>query len=506
MRAWRFSRLVSCVSLKRVLETGSMSTALVRTRFAPSPTGFMHLGNARTALFAYLYARHCKGRFILRIEDTDQERLVEGSEEAIYRDLKWLGLEWDEGPDVGGPMGPYKCSDRYDLYNEYLKKLQKEVRVYRCFATPEELEQDRKLQLSQGKPIKYSGRYRQLSDEESKKRASAGEAFVWRMEVDESAPPIVIQDLIRGEVKMDPTVMGDFVLFRSNGVPVFLFANAVDDALMEITHVTRGEDHLSNTFRQVLIFRALGFPEPVFAHLPLIGDSDGGKFSKRAGSLSLSNLKEQGYLREGIMNYLALLGWSPGDTGETGEKFSKAELIERFELSRVNKSRALFDQDKLNFLNGAHLHEKSGEELAELLPCPQESWCAFWPQALELVKKDAKTLKDLEGVVHFLEEPRYEEPEVVAVLKSEESQKVLESAAQIFEANFREAQSTSTAFKDMSKMLGQETGLKGKSLFFPLRAALTGKTAGPELAPFVEILGPEKVVKRLFEAKRFAQA
>lgn len=483
-----------------------MTQAICRTRFAPSPTGFLHLGNARTALFAYLYARHCKGRFVLRIEDTDQERLVEGSEEGILRDLKWLGLEWDEGPDIGGPLGPYRCSDRYDIYKDYLKRLKKEVRVYRCFATPEELEQDRKLQLSQGKPIKYSGRYRDLSDVESQRRADAGEAFVWRMAVDENAGPIVLQDAIRGEVKMESSLVGDFVLFRANGIPVFLFANAIDDALMEITHVTRGEDHLSNTFRQALIYRAMGFKEPIFAHLPLIGDSDGGKFSKRAGSLSIENLRQEGYLSEGLMNYLALLGWSPGDTAETGEKFSKQELIERFDLVRVNKARALFDPGKLSFLNGCHLHDKSGEELAKLQPPRDQRWLDLWPQAIELVKKDAKTLLDLHSVEAFLENPNYRDPVCSEVLRSHDAQKILNLAVDLFAQNIRESVDAGEAFKKSTQELSKQLQLKGKALFFPLRVALTGSGSGPELVPLVNLIGAKESLERLGAALEFSKA
>ncbi|TVQ80489.1 MAG: glutamate--tRNA ligase [Bradymonadales bacterium] len=472
---------------------------MVRTRFAPSPTGFLHLGNARTALFAFLYARHCQGQFILRIEDTDQERLVEGSEEAIYRDLLWLGLEWDEGPQKGGPVGPYRCSERSSLYESYLKKLSKLTRIYRCFATPEELEQERKLQVSQGRPIKYSGRYRQLSDQESQKRADAGEKFVWRMLVDESSDPIVIKDAVRGEVKMSPEVIGDFVLFRSNGVPVFLFANAVDDALMEITHVTRGEDHLSNTFRQVLIYRALGFSEPVFAHLPMIGDSDGGKFSKRAGSLSIENLKNDGYLPSGLVNYLALLGWSPGDTSVTGEKFSMNELIQRFDLERVNKSRALFDFQKLKFLNGQHIQDLSESELAKLVPCQMPEWQDRWSQAIALVKHSAEVLTDFRKVEAYLKEPDYQsDPEVQNLLASEDTQKLLGTVySATKERMTAEGSSVELVLAEEIKGAGKSLGLKGKALFFPFRAAITGSFTGPELIPLAKLLGAEQVLKRL---------
>jgi len=475
---------------------------IVRTRFAPSPTGFMHLGNARTALFSYLYAKHCGGRFLLRIEDTDVERLVEGAEAAIYRDLKWLGLNWDEGPDVGGPVGPYRCSERSHVYQEYLKKLQKATRVYRCFAAPEELEQDRKLQLSQGKPLKYSGRYRDLSEAESQKRADSGEKFVWRMFVDEKSAPIKIDDIVRDDVTMAPEVMGDFVLCRSNGVPVFLFANAIDDALMEITHVTRGEDHLSNTFRQVLIFRAMGFPEPRFAHLPMIGDSDGGKFSKRAGSLSIENLRDQGYLKEGLLNYMALLGWAPGNTETTGEKFTKDKLIELFELDRVHKARALFDFKKLDFLNSQHLHDKTSAELAEMVRCPRPEWKEIWTDALGLVKAQASNLKDLDVITKYLEMPAYEASAAgIEVLRREGSKPMLEKGLENLRAD---SSAIETALPESIKKVGKEFGVKGKDLYFPFRVALTGSDAGPELVPLSKILGRDAILQRLEGAIRFA--
>lgn len=479
---------------------------VVRTRFAPSPSGFLHLGNARTALFCYLFAKHHNGQFILRIEDTDQERLVEGSERAIVEDLRWLGLYWDEGPEVGGPVGPYRCSERYDLYQSYLKRIQKAARVYRCFCSPEQLEQDRKLLSSQSKPLKYVGRCRDISESESESRARAGENFVWRMEVDENAPAIKIQDAIRNEVSMSPAVIGDFVLFRSNGIPVFLFANAVDDALMEITHVIRGEDHLSNTFRQVLIYRALGFEEPVFAHLPMIGASDGTKLSKRAGSLSIRSLREEGFIPEGIINYLALLGWSPGDTAATGEKFSKDELIKFFDLSRVNKSRALFDFAKLRFLNHAHLQDKSIDELAELAPVRKPEWKPIWKQALQLVRHDAHTLNELYRIEVFLAEPEYSESPIVSeALKFPRNKELFIKAKEIFESSMDQNASTGEILQSTIKQVGKKFGLKGKDLYYPFRLAITGKEAGPELKPLADVLGHSSILHRFDQAIKFAQ-
>jgi len=477
----------------------------VRTRFAPSPTGILHLGNARTALFAYLYARHHKGSFILRIEDTDQERLVEGAEAAILRDLKWLGLEWDEGPDIGGPVGPYRCSERYNLYEAHLKRIRKNARVYRCFCSPDQLDQDRKLLSSQGKVIKYVGRCRDISDQDSENKAKT-EKFVWRLAVDEAGEAIKIQDIIRGEVTMSPQVMGDFIIFRSTGVPVFLFANAVDDALMEISHVTRGEDHLSNTFRQVVLFRALGYKEPLFAHLPMIGDSDGGKFSKRAGSLGIKNLKEQGFIPAGVLNYLALLGWSPGDTSKHGEKFSKAELIDKFSLERVNKSRALFDPQKLRFLNSVHLQDCSLDELSLQVPASKKEWEPIWSDALALIKHDVSTLNELRKVEEFLNEPNLSESLVASqVLAKEGSAALLNAGIVALEEALQQGRSIDEALKEATKIAGQKLNVKGKQLFFPFRVALTGKDAGPELAPLAKVLGKEKVLARLKNAEAFAK-
>ncbi len=478
---------------------------ITRTRFAPSPSGFLHLGNARTALFAFLYARHTKGRFILRIEDTDQERLVPGSEESIFRDLKWLNLNWDEGPDCGGPLGPYRCSERYDIYDRELKRLQKAARVYRCFCTPEQLDQDRKLLSSQKKVIKYVERCLPLSEEVSAKRAQT-EGYVWRMHV-EPGDPITIQDVIRGEVQMSRDVLGDFVLCRANRIPVFLFANAVDDALQEMTHVIRGEDHLSNTFRQVLIFQTMGYKTPIFAHLPMIGAEGGGKLSKREGSLSISDLKKDGFIPAGIINYLALLGWSPGDTAETGEKFTVQQLIERFDLDRVHKGRALFDFQKLKFLNQQHLQDLSLDELVKLAPARNPEWGGSWKQALELVKHDAATLNDLYKIEEFLKKPDYSSSGAAAsVLKVEKSKKVLELGIQNLKGHLGAQTPIEQALKQSIQSAGKDLGLKGKDLFFPFRIALTGTDAGPELVPLAKLLGAQEVTNRLESALQFVSA
>lgn len=479
------------------------TTPIVRTRFAPSPSGFLHLGNARTALFAYLFAKRMNGRFVLRIEDTDQERIVPGSEEAIIRDVKWMNLHWDEGPDIGGPLGPYRCSERYPVYERELKRLQKMTRVYRCFCTPDQLEQDRKLLSSQKKVIKYVGRCLSLSDADSQKRA-ATEPYVWRMHVPEGGP-VEVHDIVRGTVKAQREVLGDFVLCRSTGIPVFLFANVVDDALQEMTHVVRGEDHLSNTFRQVLIYQTMGYKTPLFAHLPMIGSEDGGKLSKRAGSLSIQTLKEEGFLPSAIVNYLALLGWSPGDTKETGEKFTLEQLSKLFDLNRVHKGRALFDFQKLRFLNQQHLLDLSTDRLAELAPAKDPSLSACWKEALELVRHDAATLQELYKVEAYLHKPQYQSPAAQEVLKKEKSRQAIERGLAAFSQK-ADAPSVGQALKDSIQAVGQELGIKGKELFFPFRVAITGADTGPELVPLAKILGSKEISDRLSSALQFAKS
>lgn len=475
---------------------------MVRTRFAPSPSGFLHLGNVRTALFAYLYAKHTNGRFILRIEDTDLDRIVAGSEDAILKDLKWLGLLWDEGPDRGGPCGPYKCSERTHVYETQLKRIRQAARVYRCFCSADQLDQDRKLLSSQKKVLKYVGRCLGLSEKQSEERAKT-EPFVWRMHVAEGEP-VKIQDIVRDEVEMSRDVLGDFVIFRSSGVPVFLFQNAIDDALMEMTHVIRGEDHLSNTFRQVLIYQAMGHKVPAFAHLPMIGAEDGGKLSKRLGSLSIGQLRDEGFLPQGITNYLALLGWSPGDTAQTGEKFTLDQLTKVFDLNRIHKGRALFDAQKLHFLNQQHLQDLSLDQLAELSPCRLEKWNSHWKDALQLVKHDASTTQELYKIENFLNAPEYQNSEVADKnLKGEKSKKVIELGLQEFKTKVA-AQSADIALKESIQVAGKTVGLKGKELFFPFRVAITGVEAGPELVPLAKILGSAEIEARLQRALDFA--
>jgi len=323
----------------------------VRVRFAPSPTGYLHMGGARTALFNWLFARHEGGNFILRIEDTDVARSTRELEAGLLEDLKWLGLEWDEGPDVGGEYGPYRQSERLDIYRKYVDELVSSGKAYPCFCTDEELERKRNEMLGAGKPPHYDGTCRNLTPSEIEERRREGRPESIRFRVDERASK-KLHDLIRGEVNFPAGMVGDFVVLRSNGLPTYNFAATIDDYLMRITHVIRGEEHLSNTLRQLFIYEALGFETPEFAHIPLILGKDRTKLSKRHGAPNIKDFREMGYPREGIVNYLAFLGWSPS---EEKEILTIDELISLFSLEDVSKSPGIFDEVKLNWVCAQHV-------------------------------------------------------------------------------------------------------------------------------------------------------
>ena len=323
----------------------------MRVRFAPSPTGHLHVGNARTALFNWLLARGKGGTFILRIEDTDRERSSAESEAAILDDLRWLGLDWDEGPDIGGPHGPYRQSERLDLYRSYATGLLVKARAYYCFCTPEALDAERAAALAAGTPARYSGRCREIPGDRARARVEAGEAAAVRFRVPDSGQ-LSFTDVVRGRVTFELEVIGDPIILRSDGQPAYNFAVVVDDGLMEVTHVVRGEDHISNTPRQLLIYEALGFAPPSFAHLSLVMAPDHSPLSKRHGATSVAEFRAKGYLPEALVNYLALIGWSPGNDEEL---LPMTELARRFALEAVGHSAGVFDEEKLAWVNRHYL-------------------------------------------------------------------------------------------------------------------------------------------------------
>ena len=469
----------------------------VRVRFAPSPSGLLHVGNARTALFNLLFARKMGGTFILRLEDTDRERSTAEAEKAILEDLRWLSLDWGEGPERPGSYGPYRQSDRLDIYRRYALQLLGKGNAYRCYCTVEELEEKRKRSLAQGVPPRYDGRCRHLKPEEERSFAADGRTASLRFKVE--ARSVEFADLVKGRVSFDGQGLGDFIILRSDGLAPYNFAVVVDDHLMEITHVIRGEDHLTNTPRQLILYMALGFPAPKFAHLPMILGPDRTPLSKRHGATAVSHFREEGYLPEALVNYLALLGW----TSEEGQEiFSLDELAQRFSLTRVSRSPAVFDFEKLKWINRAHLKGLHGRRALEVAwPFLQKSGLTVAEKnepwliaALEAVWEEVDTLSQLpDRLKIFFDEGWFLEPEAERVLAKEESRKVVRG---LKEELMAVPEVTPENFGQILSRLARRVGLSGRNLYMPLRVAVSGKTRGPELEKIFILLGKEKALKR----------
>ena len=460
----------------------------MRVRFAPSPTGLLHVGNARTALFNWLLARGGGGTFILRIEDTDVERSTRKSEEGILEDLRWMGLTWDEGPDVGGLHGPYRQSERLELYRSYARSMIGNGHAYHCFCPAEQIEADRRAAIEGGRPPKYVGRCRDLPAEQSAERVEKGEAAVVRFRVPVSRD-VVFRDVVRGEVRFSTDVIGDPVIVRSDGNPAYNFAVVVDDALMEITHVIRGEDHISNTPRQVLIYEALRFPPPVFAHLALVLGPDHAPLSKRHGATSVAEFRARGYLPEALVNYLALLGWSPGGGDEL---LHAMEMARRFSLDSVGHSAAVFDPEKLAWVNRHYLRLATPGRLAELaVPSLQQAGFllndtpearAFVefvvPMASGSIDRVEQTPDRLRFLFVFDPAEAMVRDDVAEVLREPGAREVIDHLARELAGAGRLDRET---FRAAAARVKQATGQKGKHLFHPIRVALTGEAGGPEL-------------------------
>jgi nondiscriminating glutamyl-tRNA synthetase len=478
----------------------------IKVRFAPSPTGPLHIGGARSALFNWLYVRRHGGTFIVRIEDTDLERSSRESEENILSSLRWLGVDWDEGIEAGGPNGPYRQTERLHIYKEYAAKLLEEGHVYFCYCSEEELAAQRESLLAKGDLPRYLGRCRELCDADRDRLAAEGRKPVLRFRVPEGKT-INVNDQVRGEVSFETDGIGDFIIVKSDGIPTYNFAVVIDDHSMGISHVIRAEEHLSNTPRQVLIYQALGWALPGFAHISLILGSDHSKMSKRHGATSIEQYRALGYLPEAMVNFLALLGWSPG--GEE-EIFSLEEIKGQFSLDRVAKNPAVFDLEKLNWLNGHYIRHSDLERITALaIPFLQQGGYVtgeITPAKYQWVRMLVATLRNYlanmsEINAHvekfFAEAVEPADEEAWEVLRQEQAAGVLaalrdkiNSAADIDEETVR----------IVLKSLGKELGLKGKQIFMPLRVALTGEMHGPELYQVIPLLGREKTVKRLEDA------
>eukprot|EP00752_Nemacystus_decipiens_P005945 g5369.t1 len=470
----------------------------VRVRFAPSPTGTLHVGGARTALFNFLQAKNAGGRFILRIEDTDEARSSRESEESMLADLRWLGLDWDEGPDKGGEFGPYRQSERGDIYKQMADKLVETGWAYPCFCTEEELIAKREQAGNKNEAPQYDGTWRDADPAEVKAKMDAGVTYTYRFKVPKGKR-VVIQDLVRGQVSWDAeATVGDFILLRSTGVPVYNFCVAVDDAKMGITHVVRAEEHLTNSLRQCLILDALEFPRPQYAHCSLILGEDRSKLSKRHGATSVGQFRQEGFLPSAMKNYLSLLGWNDGTEKEI---FTEEELHEAFDLRRVVKSSAVFDMTKLKWMNGQHLRALPVEELAPMVGSTllEAGMCkdadgAFAKGAASLLQGSLELVTDAVNQTKDVLGYKFEE-----VIKSEESAELVgdgfsEVAAAIVadydagEMPMPGAEDFAPAFKKWIKAKGKALTRKGKRLFHPMRLALTGSMSGPDIGEQLGLL------------------
>ena len=477
----------------------------VRVRFAPSPTGYLHVGGARTALYNFLYARQFKGKFILRIEDTDAARSTDESLRMVLEDLQWLGLTWDEGPDPKtladiGELGPYRQSQRLDLYKKYAEELLHSGKAYYCFMSDQEIEEGREKAMKAGKPPHVNSPYAEWTLEQAQAELAKGKTAVIRFKTKHLRKDYIFTDLVRGEVKFPSDMVGDFVLLRSGGMPVYNFCNVIDDHLMKMTHVLRAEEHLSNTLRQLMLYEAFGWTAPEFGHLSLILDEDRKKLSKRKGATSCNEFKLEGYLPEALNNFVALLGWSHP---EQKEIMPMDEMIAKFGTDRLNPAGAVFDAVKLKWMNAMHLRERSNEAI----------WDLIWPflaregldlphdpqwrvNSVAVFKSSMETLVDAIALYRPLSDKSFViQPESDEILKWEPTPAVIAAWRDLLKAE-PGLTLTSERFGYLQDQVKEQTGAKGKNLFQPLRVAVIGQPHGTDLKILVPLIGVGSLVKR----------
>lgn len=476
----------------------------IRVRFAPSPTGYLHIGGARTALFNWLYARHYGGKFILRIEDTDRIRSTPEAVNAILEGLQWLGLDWDEGPEKGGNYGPYFQTQRLDLYKKCADQLLANGEAYYCYCTPEELAIRRKKQLSEGKPAIYDRKCLNLSVKEKKILEQEGRKPAIRLRMPERK--IIVNDLIKGKMEFDSKLLSDFVIVKSDGVPTYNFAVVVDDIFMKISLVMRGDDHISNTPKQIIIYQALGATLPEFAHIPMIMGPDNTRLSKRHGATSVIEYQKMGFLPEAVVNYIAHLGWSSGTNQEI---FTIEELINNFTLDKVSNHSAIFDMEKLNWFNNEYLKKMNDEIYVEMLiPFLKDAgyiktelnkeYKEWLRKVVALMKSRVRNFRQfLEYGDYFFTEDFVLEEKAEKILQEKGVRDILEQLlARLQEINQWDEHTIESKVREMANQLH----LKGKEIIHPTRVALSGKTIGPSLFSLMELLGKEKNLKRLKRA------
>ena len=493
----------------------------IRTRFAPSPTGNLHVGGARTALYNWLYARKTGGTFVLRVEDTDQARSTAESEEAVLRDLRWMGLAWDEGVGRdGGEFGPYRQSERAGIYKQYADQLVQAGHAYPCFCTDEELGRMKAEAEEKGLAPIYRGKWATASPEEVQEQLDAGTPHTYRFRVPQDKV-VTINDLVRGEVSWNTNTLGDFVLLRSNGLPVYNFCVAVDDATMRISHVLRAEEHLPNTLRQVLVYEALGFPLPHFGHMSLILAPDKSKLSKRHGATSVGEFRDTGYLRDAMLNYLSLLGWNDGTEQEI---YSEAELMECFSLDRITKSGAVFDVQKLRWMNQEHLRampeadvlagiEGALSEAGLLQPGNAALTGLVRDLCIKQMERFPDCVAEVEGILGYELEDTVAGKKAAKIVDDDFKGFALAVAGAWEDGSLKEAVQDAGSWKAWVKALGKDLGRKGKQLFMPLRVAMTGRMQGGDVGQQLEVvreaagsLGPDAQLVGLDERMKRLKA
>jgi nondiscriminating glutamyl-tRNA synthetase len=476
----------------------------VRVRYAPSPTGHLHIGNARTALFNYLYAKHFNGKFIIRIEDTDDKRNVEGGEESQLKFLKWLGIEWDEGADIGGDYGPYRQTERLDIYQKYVDDLMERGLAYKCYMTEEELEEEREAQRARGEVPKYSGAHRDLTEEQMEQFERDGRKPSIRLRVPANKT-YTFPDIVRGNITFESSDFGDWVIVKKNGIPTYNFAVAIDDHLMKISHVLRGEEHISNTPKQMMVYDAFDWEAPAFGHMTLILNEERKKLSKRDQHILqfIEQYHNLGYLPQALFNFITLLGWSP--VGEE-EIFDKETLIEIFDPERLSTSAAIFDRHKLKWMNNEYIkaadlddvislampHLIEAGKLPENMSDKQREWAE---NVIGLYREQLRYGAEIVELTElfFHDEPVLDEG-AMDVLQQEQVPEVL----QVFTDKLIHLDDfTKDSIKAQFKATQKETGHRGKRLFMPIRVATTGQTHGPELPLAIELLGKDRVLTRL---------
>lgn len=477
----------------------------IRVRFAPSPTGYLHIGGARTALFNWLFAKSQGGKLILRIEDTDIERLKEDSVSQILTSLKWLGLSWDEGPEVGGDYGPYYQSERLDIYRKICQELVDSGKAYYCFCSAEDLEKQREKQRALKQPFYYARTCRDIPPEEAKKRVEAGEKYSVRIKLPASGP-ITVHDMIHGDVTFDFNQFDDFVIMKTNGIPTYNFAVVVDDHMMHITHVLRAEEHLSNTPKQIVLYEALGYEVPQFGHMPMILAPDRSKLSKRHGATSVEEFRDKGYVHQAIINYLTLLGWAPGNDQEI---FTLEDTVKAFDFSKMSKKAAVYDVKKLTWLNGQYLSSLPLREIADAsvpffkkagliddnyLPAHQE----YFDHLVDVVRVRVKTLEEVAdaSAYFFKDVESYDEKGAAKFFKPEAAELLQKCYDALAALEVFDLKTTEDAYNKLAEDLGLSLG----KVIHPTRLALTGRTFSPGMFDVMVLLGKEKTLARLQQA------